>query len=180
MAEEITAAGLKARVDKMGLWAAGVERDIADLRVRIAPTVEHCDKIASELADLYAQYSDIRSLIQVSDEHISSCAHAIADADDEIAAIEAETMLDVSSKYGPDNKPLYSSEGVRKAAVIVELRKNKNYIEAMNRKRNVEREIATEKALRGSLDNALSEYRNRTRALVAILDNFTARISLAK
>lgn len=165
------------RIDKMSEWAAGVSKQLKELESKILPTFEQCDRISLELSGLYEQYQDIGASLQDCDITIAKLAHKIADIDGEIEVLEASALIEISCEMTENGKLKYSNDSLRKAAVKVYLNKKEDYGEKIEAKRKAEHEMTMGKATAKSLENSLSEYRNRVRTLTAILSNLTARIN---
>ncbi len=172
------------RLDAMSAWAfgedgkSGITADIKALQDRILPTAEECDAISAELGALYDKYATVRddarevrnSLGEIEDE-----LRQIDAKDGPLAVMSAQASLDAFGINEVTKKPYTVKQTADRATVA--LGANEEYKAIKARKRKLEGDQARAKAVLADCDAALSEYRNRNRALVAQLDNLTARMS---
>lgn len=165
---------LETRIEKMAQWAAGVDKDIEALRASIVPTTEECDAISLELGELHAQYDGVRGIAQDAREQIVQINFELSGLGEPMGAIEAQASLDACDINSVTGKVFTAPQIAARAKIS--LNGNADYQTLANRKRELERDKASARAVAESLDGALSEYRNRNRALVAWLNNLTARL----
>ncbi len=165
------------RLNKMAIWARGIEAQLAEVREALAagPAAE-ADQIAAELGELIAARraaTGDRHSGLVEDRGLALDIKAL---EDDIATAEAEVYLEVSLEVGDDGKPRYSSDSKRNAAVRVRLAKSEEYQALVAKKRELEHQRVLVRAMLETMDAEASEARRAIDALVARLNNLTARM----
>lgn len=142
---------------------------------RILPTLEECDAISAELGALYEKYANVR-------DDAREARNGLGEIDDELRRIkeqalepiEAQASLDAFGINEVTGKPFTVKQTADRATVA--LAANAEYQSLVVRRLTLERQKAGAGAVLADCDASLSEYRNRNRALVARMDNLTARL----
>lgn len=171
---------IEVRIEKMAEWAKGVNETLDDLVAAMTVSIEeHADSIALQLADLLSRRESGKADYLAALE-VKAQLGIDSDLDDRIAAIEAETMLDVSCKLDANGKVLYSNAETRKAAITIALDANEAYRSLINQKRTQQRDLAQARAVLEALDREASDYKRATENLTARLNNLTARVGVRR
>jgi len=166
---------IETQIENMRKWAKGASADIKELQSRLLPSVEQMDAISLELADLHAQQAIIASTLGESEKRRAEISALMAH-NDEMEVIEAEVALDVSCAVNDAGKLRYSNQAARDQATKIRLNGHERYQDLLAEKRDKEMELASIKAVSDELERQLSLGRGRARALVARLENLTARL----
>ena len=160
------------RIEGMAKWASGMQVQVAELQARFLPSIEQMDAISAELGALCEEQAQINSLLGESEKRRSE----LIAYDDEMEVVEAEVSLDVACALNEMGKARYPNESARAMATKIALNGNRRYQELLAEKRARELELASMRAVSEELERQLSLGRGRARALVARLENLTARI----
>lgn len=164
------------QVANMRKWAQeSVMPQLKELQAKLAPSVEQMDAIGLELAELHVQYADVRVMAQEAQARLDDInVTKIPPLKEQMTVLEAQAELDAVDINTVTGKPFTVAQCAARAKIA--LNGNADYQNLAARQRELEREAASHKAILSSFDSALSEYRNRNRALVARLNNLTARM----
>jgi chromosome segregation ATPase len=173
----VTPEEINSRVNKMAAWATETTKTIKDLQGRLLPSLDEADRIAAELGDLSASVSGVQGDLDEATGQLLDVQAAKRPIEEQLDQSEARLVLNVFSEVNDDGKLAYTKTGPDgKAALVLAKKHDPEYQEASKALRELERKELQYKALIESEERALSEYRQRNRALIARLEYFTARL----
>ena len=167
---------LSARIDKMAEWAKTVEARLKEANHAQRAEIEDVD-YGAELAELARKHVGELDDIRSQRESIIATELNIAQLQDTISAFEDNALIEVSMEIGENGKPIYSNESQRKAAVKSRLALESKYAEAVENLRINQASIAKSKAEIEYLEAQQKNYHYQLRALMARIENQTARIN---
>jgi len=97
-------------------------------------------------------------------------------AKEEVNDLESMAYLDVSAEVDEKGKPVYSNEGLRKAAVRKLLKGNDEYQEAVASCGTAEKAYKTGRINVDYMNELAADFSRSSRALIARLEYFTAKM----
>lgn len=173
----MTNEGLNARVDKMAAWATEVNKKLESLS--IAHSNHHrqtVDPVVGELNDHWQTYDNIPGKIKDKRFELIDLEMAAKQCKEAVDDIADNTALNISMEVNDEGKLTYSNESMRKAAAAKRLRINPEYAAAIEQQRGADRLALQCKVEIEYLENMMSEFSRRNRALVSRIEYATALI----
>lgn len=169
---------LNGRINKMAAWAASVDEKLKALTaVHSNHYSQAIDPVVEELNQHWQTYDNIPEKIKDKKLELIEVEMVLSQCKDEIAEIVDNTALTVAMEIGENGKMKFSNESMRKAAAAKQLRQHSKYNELTEQRRGIDRLILQAKAEIEYLENMMTEFSRRNRALTVRIEYATALIN---
>jgi len=176
-----TITGVNARIDKMGTWANGINERLTALDkafVGLLAVNGEQDNLLAELKMVEDTLATVPLRLRDANAAAAELRHKIAEAQDQTDAEEAQLYINVCAELDDNNKPMFTNEAARKAALALAKQHQPGYKSAAAILRALEAEQARTNAEIGYLEGEIKTARSRYIGIVARLENATARLSI--